>query len=511
MNLAVNRRILEYSYTKLLTGSESIFQTIRQKIGELEKRVDSLTLILTASQALTEQEQQELKGELAEDLDINIKSLKNFDVENMYIAKRMLEEAGDEQIGSQEIRRTILREIFQYLKNNRKFSRPQISAVLKDVKERITRMIEKRDQGGKQVELLNFEPQKRQAIIEELLQLGLSKEFIDEIDFRNLYIAKTIVEEYDFGRVLRPEEKRCLIMSILDSSVVMSKPNNSLNRLLRRLRDYGFNTQDANGIIINLGVYGTVLNGHKGCRYRNLLKNEETANRIIKEYSENENGCISIGKVTPISIIIALSKHLKEDEETRIIERLQNELGINGEFLASKRIENVFIATQIVDGYEFERPLENEEKSALIQSILKSTLFDKGKKEKVATFLRKFEQLGFDQQQVYGLMINLFVNALRVDGVEHTYPDFFGNNVLWDRLKEQQDYMPTNVNDITIKKAQREVEESHQKAQKTMRTATNRWARKGREGARRDLIGLNLISPEEQHKLGEEIKGVKGE
>lgn len=108
-------------------------------------------------------------------------------------------------------------------------------------------------------------------------------------------------------------------------------------------------------------------------------------------------------------------------------------------------------------------------------------------------------------------MINLFVNGLKVDGVEHTYPDFFGNNVLWDRLKEQQDYMPTNVNDITIKKAQREVEESHQKAQKTMRTATNRWARNGIEGVRRDLIGLNPIRPEEQDKLGEEIEGVKGE
>ena len=165
-------------------------------------------------------------------------------------------------------------------------------------------------------------------------------------------------------------------------------------------------------------------------------------------------------------------------------------MGINGEFLESKSSENVFIATQIVYGYKFARELEPKEKSTLIQLILRSTLFNKSNKGKLATLLRSFEQVGFDQQQTYGVMINLFVKGLSVDGVVQTYPVFFANKALWDRIKAQHGSMPTNVNDITIKKAENEVEKFQQRAQKTMRRATIRMAEKGTGGVRGELGGL---------------------
>ena len=325
-----------------------------------------------------------------------------------------------------------------------------------------------------------------------MVELGLDEFFIYKIGYRNLYAAKCVIEGYNFGRGLSKIEKRTLMQAVLDCSVLREESNTLLARLIERLQQYGFKKQDVYGLIINLGIYNENGNSNLiGYSYPKLLRNSKEENQKIKQCKEQS---IDIATVSHISIIIALSKYLKEDEGTKLIERLQDELGINGEFLRGKSIENVFIATQIVDGYEFGRHLENEKKSALIQLILRSVLFNKGKKQKIATFLRKFEQLGFDQQQTYGLMINLFVNGLKVDGVEHTYPDFFGNNVLWKRLKEQQGYMPTNVSDITIKKAQKEVEKSHQNAQQTMRNATKNMARDGIGGVRRELGGLNLTS-----------------
>ena len=93
-----------------------------------------------------------------------------------------------------------------------------------------------------------------------------------------------------------------------------------------------------------------------------------------------------------------------------------------------------------------------------------------------------------DEQQIYGVIINLFVNGLTVNKVCHPYSDFFGNSQLWERTKEEKDSLTTKVAELTIKKAQN-------KAEQIMKTAAKKRADKqkisSQEPTRRGLKGLS--------------------
>lgn len=67
----------------------------------------------------------------------------------------------------------------------------------------------------KQVVAVNIDDLKK-----ELEQLGIESRIIHGKDVKNLYVAKRIVEDYNFGRELRIEEKRGLMEDILDMGVL---------------------------------------------------------------------------------------------------------------------------------------------------------------------------------------------------------------------------------------------------------------------------------------------------
>lgn len=100
-----------------------------------------------------------------------------------------------------------------------------------------------------------------------------------------------------------------------------------------------------------------------------------------------------------------------------------------------------------------------------------------------------------DEQQIYGVIINLFVNGLTVNKVCHPYSDFFGNSQLWERTKEEKDSLTTKVAELTIKKAQN-------KAEQIMKTAAKRRTDKKKsllQEATRN--GLNRLSSHQQDIL----------
>lgn len=91
-------------------------------------------------------------------------------------------------------------------------------------------------------------------------ELGLDIHLIDRTDYRNLYAARSVIEGYNFGRILSKMEKRTLMQAVLDCGRLNGESNNKLERLIDRLQKYGFEEQTVYGIIINLGI-------HKKLRY----------------------------------------------------------------------------------------------------------------------------------------------------------------------------------------------------------------------------------------------------
>ena len=85
-------------------------------------------------------------------------------------------------------------------------------------------------------------------------------ELFDTKDIRNVYVAKQIVEGYDFDRTLGKEEKAALIKSILNSSKLNKGDGYYLTKLIQNLEQIGLSTQEVFGIIINAGIYGTISN-----------------------------------------------------------------------------------------------------------------------------------------------------------------------------------------------------------------------------------------------------------
>ena len=112
-------------------------------------------------------------------------------------------------------------------------------------------------------------------MIEELANLVINREFLDDNNIKNLYMAKKIVNDYDFknniGREALPEEKGLLIKLILDHSIYNAYKK-TLYSLVLDMEKIGLSPQEIYGMIINLAINGTAIEG-KNYSYSNLLSN----------------------------------------------------------------------------------------------------------------------------------------------------------------------------------------------------------------------------------------------
>lgn len=380
---------------------------------------------------------------------------------------------------------------------------------------------------------------------EELEKLGINQFFIKEKDCINLYMAQLIVEEYSFGRELRPEEKRGIVHAILNLGLLNKKGCKRLDVLVQRLEECGFNKQEIYAIIINLGVNGGIIN-ESGCSYSDLLSNDKKAFQIIKDYSERVDKSVSI-----FTVITAASDYLNEEEqrqlkkevemwpldkgkdvrhiyvakrmveeymanqsldnegqsslifkllnlkfeikgrderrrtekrfckalglkelskkdsynigeakhigwEQELIDRLENVYGINREFLEQKSSANIDVAEKIVNGADYVKELTVEEKKALLLKLLSSSSFGEKMPDVLPRMMDNFHEMGFDEQETYGVMINLFVFGIKLDSQTYGYWDFFGTNKnhTWKTIENKKAAIKTSViiGPVTMKK-----------------------------------------------------------
>ena len=310
----------------------------------------------------------------------------------------------------------------------------------------------------------------------ELIELGIDKEFIETKDIKNVYIAKEIVEKYKFEREISGEERKVLIQAILDNSLLGGKKNLKLATLMQNMEQIGLSEQEIYGMIINLGVNGSVIEETE-YGYSKLLENEKNACQTIAKYKDKIQS-----KVTEATIQKAKTNLTKEEEES--IKQELIDLGIDKEFIETKDIKNVYMAKVIIEKYKFEREISGKERKVLIQAILDNSLLGGKKNYKLTTLMQNMEQIGLSEQEIYGIIINLGVNKSVIEETGYSYAILLQNtNNACQTIAKYKDKIQTKVTEATIQKAVKKANKPKKVKGENIAKATMELTAKGRGGS----------------------------
>lgn len=278
----------------------------------------------------------------------------------------------------------------------------------------------------------------------ELVDLGIDRDFIDSKDIKNIYEAKQIVEDYDFGKEISQREKAVLIKSVLNRNLLDKDNSVYLSSLIQSMEQIGFDKQEIYGMIINLGVNDRGLK-EAGYSYTSLLNNVNNVRETIKDYMFNINTTVTEGTITK-----ALSENLSEAEQKKIMLELE-ELGIDFDFLNQKDIRNIYFAKKIVDDYNFGDRINVDEKAALIKSILDSSKLHNRSHAYLTTLIQNFEQIGLSRQETFGTILNLGIYGTVLEEVGYSYTNLLLNaNNSCESIRQYKNKIRTKVSEEAI-------------------------------------------------------------
>ena len=289
----------------------------------------------------------------------------------------------------------------------------------------------------------------QEKIKQELIDLGIDKDFIELKDIRNIYTAKEILDNYSFERELSREEKRELIQTLLNISDLNKNMNRYLTTLIRNMEQIGFNIQEIYGIIINLSINRKILE-ETGYSYNDLLSNKNNSCQSIKDYK-----CFLQTKITKGTKLKLKSINQNKDYQEGIKRELIN-IGIDSDFVESKDIKNVYVAKQIVEGYNWGKELTVEEKKAIVKSILDNAGLNKNETRYISTMIYNLEQAGFGEQEIYGMIINLGINGSVSVEKGFSYKDFLSNTGNVWQIQKYKERIRTSVSKGMVIKAMSE-------------------------------------------------------
>ncbi len=298
------------------------------------------------------------------------------------------------------------------------------------------------------VDLLNGSGREGNKLKNELIKLGIEKDFIDLKDIKNEYVAKKIVEGYEFGREINQEEKRAIIRAILEHSNLNKGEGCSyLSRLMQDMQNIGLSEQEIYGMIINLGIYGKVIrNG--GYSYTNLLNNNNNCCQTIEQYKNEVQT-----NITEIDILKAQASNISREKEKNIKGDFIK-LGLKQEFIDKKELSNLYIVSRIINEYEFDKELTDEEKKSIIYSMLSRKALNKGEDTYLIFLLKNMEKLGLSKQEMYGMIINLSIDGYIIEKGKFSYSELIQNRKnSCQMLSEYRDGIPAKVTELCIKRA----------------------------------------------------------
>ena len=479
INLAIDGKIGETSYSELLRKNmREIQHILLDNCEELQTSVLPISMDLLAGKG---KEIDRLKRELIE-LGIDKRFIESKDIKNVFVAKKIVDEYKFERELTEEERRAVLYSILNtarlqknatsYLSKtvenlkNENFSQQEIYAMIinlgihgsivekegydysrllassSKVKE-FVKYVDKQsvsDMTLLKAILNNLNKEDEEHLRKKLIELGISSEFIELKKSQDLYVAKYIVDNYDFNRNLEPEEKRAIIQAILRPSLFNRKDQNYLINLLNNIEKLGLSKQEMYGIIMTFGINKSALE-ERGYGYTDLLYNPQKIFEISKDGIQKE-----VREMT-------IEKAVIDDLNNDYIEKIKHEfidLDIEVEFIEQKDEKNLCMAKQIIEGYNFERKLTNEEKRAILINILKKDGLNKQKSQYLITLANKLERLGLSRNKIYGAIINLANNSSDRKDV-YGYQSFLRSpNIITKEIIENPNIIQTYVSDIDI-------------------------------------------------------------
>ena len=492
INLAVNGNVLEekeYGYTNLLGNVNNACKTIIKYKNKIQTSVTEGTILKAKSIDQSEDNQEKIKQELI-DLGIERNFIELKDIKNVYIAKQIVDGYDFGRELKQEEKKVLLKFILNsnllnvnscylttLIHNMEKIGlSPQEiygmiinlavnGNVLEEKEYGYTNLLGNVNNACKTIikyknkiqtsvtegtilkaKSIDQSEDNQEKIKQELIDLGIDKDFIELKDIRNIYTAKEILDNYSFERELSREEKRELIQTLLNISDLNKNMNRYLTTLIRNMEQIGFNIQEIYGIIINLSINRKILE-ETGYSYNDLLSNKNNSCQSIKDYK-----CFLQTKITKGTKLKLKSINQNKDYQEGIKRELIN-IGIDSDFVESKDIKNVYVAKQIVEGYNWGKELTVEEKKAIVKSILDNAGLNKNGTSYISTMIYNLEQAGFGEQEIYGMIINLGVNGKILEKTGFEYNILLQSKNRLTKINEYRHEIQTNVTRGTILKA----------------------------------------------------------
>lgn len=491
INLGINGRVIEkskYAYVDLLQNSNDVCHTIAQYKDEISTDVTEGTILKAKIDSLNQEDIHKLKEELST-WGIVKEFIDSQDDKNLYIAKQIIDRYHFKRSLTTEEKKAILERIL----SNSALEKSYLVTLVQNIEQiglnqqQIYGMIINLGINGRVIEekgygytdllrnsnnacqtIGNYKDKIPTIVTEstilkaksdslnqedvdklkkKLIDLGLDKEFIELKDESNLYIAKQIVDGYNFGRELTPEERKAILKSILNNVKLNKSKSIFLSTLIQNMEQIGLNEQQVYGVIINLGINGRVTE-KTGYDYSTLLVNQNNACQTIGRYKDEIQT-----KVTEGTILKAKTYDLSQQDVQKLKEEF-SALGINKEFIDLKNEKNLYIAKQIIDGYNFNRPLSTEEKRAILKAILNQSSLNKDKFRYLIKLIQNMEQIGLNEQQIYGMIINLGINGRVLEKNGYNYKELLNNiNYACQTIAQYKDEIQTCIIEETIQHA----------------------------------------------------------
>lgn len=477
-----------YDYDSLLTKSSSTVKRLLENEKKLNKRVSSvITKIATINQA-SKIETNKIRQELL-DLGIEEEFLKQKDIKNICMAKSILDSYQFDKELELEEKRAILRDMLSNVVLNNGYGRYLTTLACNLEKIGLTEqqvygtiinlaingnIINKKGYfystllGSKEktMDLYNYKEEidmdvnpvtihkamsnnineeQEEKVKQELIGLGLDEEFVEQKDIKNLYIAKTIVEEYQFDEELKPEEKRAILKEILKKSTLNKGQTSYLSAMTTNFRKLGLGEQEIYGAIINLAVNGDIID-EPGYSYNKL---QVSPKRIIEMKSFIAD---IYYKVNSSIIQKAVGNNIDKKQEDELTQDLIN-LGIEEEFIERKDIRNIHMANKILDEYQFEEELAKEQKKAIFKTMIANKGMDNDGHMYIVELANSLERIGLTKQEIYGTIINLAANGSVTEETGYDYSKLLKKP---SKIAELVNYkIETKVSKETIENAQK--------------------------------------------------------
>lgn len=444
--------------TNLINGSVDIENL---KFSESDFRISDAMLCIAKSEALNKDEQEELLKYLKK-IGVPYEIIRKSKIGNMYLINQMVQEYNWENIFGRNLKDNEKAYVIQNLLNHHTLSYVNISFLigkldskgfnLEEIYGLILNIgINKSINGKKnsnysnllngEIELeemqfsdndkkvgldgalkIKSETMDKDDLINQLQNIGIPNEIIDSANIYDAFIAKEIVEEYDWenniGRRLNNNEKREIIQLIM---LKCSQNKSLLMKLIQKLMLKGLSKQEIYGFILNKGI----------SNYKIEFQNLAISTREYEISKEDT-------QVTKDLVLRPKPEVITEGEKNELIQSLI-ELGIPKEFIESRHIHNLYMVNYIVQNYNWQevlgRSLEDKEKTYIIQKLLNNELLSKKRSCIIGTLIKKLEAKGLNNQEIYGLIINLGINNSLKSEKECCYSNIISGKIEIENLQ----------------------------------------------------------------------------